>query len=148
MRSMVEGICAMLAGPPKTVKQARRSRREMSVPEVMLWVRLRLRPAGIKFRRQHPAGPYVLDFSCSEARLAIEVDGISHDMGRRPEQDEARTAWLAANKIGVLRIAASDVLTGAGHSVEQIVAACHARGNPLHRPSGGPPPRSGEENYA
>ena len=66
----------MLAGTPTTVKRARRLRRDMSVPEVMLWVRLRLRPGGYKFRRQHPAGPYILDFFCNDARMAIEVDGV------------------------------------------------------------------------
>ena len=79
MRSMVEGT-SMLHGPQSTVKKARRLRRVMTIPEVILWTRLRQRPGGFKFRRQHPAGPYVLDFFCSEARLAIEVDGMVHDM--------------------------------------------------------------------
>jgi hypothetical protein len=47
----------------------------MSLPEGLLWRELRKRPSGLKFRRQHPAGIYVLDFYCAAARLAIEVDG-------------------------------------------------------------------------
>ena len=47
----------------------------MTPPEVALWQSLRTRPGGYKFRRQHPAGIYVLDFFCTKARLAIEVDG-------------------------------------------------------------------------
>jgi very-short-patch-repair endonuclease len=48
----------------------------MSEPEVMLWSRLRKRAGnGVAFRRQHPIGFHVLDFYCSAARLAVEVDG-------------------------------------------------------------------------
>jgi very-short-patch-repair endonuclease len=135
----------MLAGPATTVKRARKLRLSMSVPEVILWSRLRLRPAGFKYRRQHPAGRYVLDFFCSEAQLAIEVDGIGHDMGNRPASDAAREQWLAAQGVAVLRIAASDVVRNAEAILETIVSACSARANPLHQPSAGPPPRSGEE---
>ncbi len=135
----------MLAGPAKTVKRARRLRRELSVPEVILWARLRLRPDGFKFRRQHPAGQYILDFYCNEARLAVEVDGISHDMGDRPEEDATRDDWLAANNVAVLRIPASHIIRDVATALEQIVAVCRERGNPLHQPAAGPPPRSGEE---
>jgi len=74
----------MLAGPRRTVKNARNLRRTMTMPEVALWARLRSRPDGFKFRRQHPAGRYVLDFFCNEARLAIEVDGASHEWAIGP----------------------------------------------------------------
>jgi very-short-patch-repair endonuclease len=136
----------MIAGPPKTVVRARRLRRSMSVPEVMLWTRLRLRPGGFKFRRQHPAGNYVLDFFCGEARLAIEVDGIAHDMGERPMLDAAREQWLADKGVGLLRIAAADVSRDADAVIQAIVGACASRVNPLHhRLRDGPPPRCGEE---
>jgi very-short-patch-repair endonuclease len=116
----------------------------MSVPEVMLWVRLRARPGGFKFRRQHPAGPYVLDFFCSKAGLAVEVDGMNHDMGDRPVSDAARDAWLGEQNIKVLHIPAGDIARDAEAVIETIIAACYA-GSPLHHPSDGPPPRSGEE---
>ncbi|WP_442680280.1 endonuclease domain-containing protein [Sphingomonas sp. ASY06-1R] len=135
----------MLAGPSRTVKRARKFRREMSVPDVVLWTRLRLRPGGFKFRRQHPAGSYILDFFCNEAKLAIEVDGASHDMGDRPARDAMRDQWLDREGVDTLRIAAGDVLGDADAVVEVIVAACLQHGNPLHHASHGPPPRSGEE---
>jgi very-short-patch-repair endonuclease len=50
-------------------------RRALTLPEVLLWQVLRSRPGGYRFRRQHPAGPYVLDFFCAAAGLCIEVDG-------------------------------------------------------------------------
>jgi very-short-patch-repair endonuclease len=135
----------MLCGPKATVKKARRLRRTMTAPEVILWHRLRRRPGGFKFRRQHPAGAYVLDFLCSESRLAIEVDGISHGMGDGPARDEARDQWLAIRDVATLRIGAADVARSADQVIEWIVAACSER-NPLPQPAAGPPPRSGEES--
>ena len=136
----------MLSGPRRTIANARRLRREMSLPEVLLWKELRKRPGGFKFRKQHPAGVYVLDFFCAEARLAIEVDGAAHDMGDRPERDIARDRWLGEKGVAVLRIVACDVLSDLEACVRLIVEETAVR-VPLHpsaAPSG-PPPRSGEE---
>ena len=135
----------MLAGPPSTVRKARKLRRQMSWPEVILWKRLRQRPRGVKFRRQHPAGPYVLDFFCSEAMVAVEVDGISHEMGDRPEHDQKRSAWLEERGIDLIRVSASDVTRSPDTVAEGIVVTCLAKIRPLHQPAAGPPPRSGEE---
>ena len=57
------------------VTRARRLRKDMSLPEVLLWKHLKGAPEGIKFRRQHPSGELVLDFYCADARLAVEIDG-------------------------------------------------------------------------
>src|SRR4051812_13702460 len=70
---------------------------------------LRKKPEGMQFRRQHPAGPYVLDFFCATSNLGIEVDGESHSRGDRPERDIARD-WLRTLNIQVLRIPAIHVL--------------------------------------
>ncbi len=96
--------------PAKTVRRAKKLRREMTKPEVMLWQILRTSPGGHKFRKQHPAGPYDLDFFCARANLAIEVDGMSHDMGDRPERDASRDEYLRGYRIDTLRISARDVL--------------------------------------
>ena len=85
----------------------------MSLPEVMLWKRLRGRQLeGFYFRRQHPVGRYVLDFYCDAAKLAIEIDGSQHAEGDRPQRDIERDEWFAAHGIGTLRFAAVDVLMG------------------------------------
>ena len=56
-----------------TFKRARTLRRKMTLPEVLLWQELRGgRLNGLHFRRQHPVGPYILDFFCAAARLAVE----------------------------------------------------------------------------
>ena len=137
----------MLAGPKATVARARQLRKSMTWPEVILWRRLRQRPADLKFRRQHPAGPYILDFFCSDAMVAIEVDGQSHEDEARARHDEARTNWLEQRGVSTIRISAADVTRDPDGVVEAILAVCIERANPLHRTSCGPPPRSGEETW-
>ena len=124
------------------IDRARKLRREMSLPEVLLWRELRKRSGGLKFRRQHPSGVYVLDFFCSDARLAIEIDGSAHDFGERTERDEARDQWFANAGIATLRIPARKVMTDLEAVVTYICAKAQAR-LPLHHPArpGGPPPR-------
>jgi very-short-patch-repair endonuclease len=136
----------VLQAPIKTVKRARRLRREMSPAEAILWRELRKRPGSFKFRRQFPLDPYVLDFACLEARLAIEVDGEAHDRGDRPRSDERRDELLAERGFHTMRIPAGEVFRNLEGVVVGIVEQCRTRG-PLHpRPAaGGPPPRSGEE---
>ena len=108
-------------------KSARRLRRKMSLPEVLLWQILRKQPGYIKFRRQHPIGRYVLDFYVLELKLGIEIDGIGHDMGDRPERDEVRDQWLEAQGIRMLRIAAKDVLADPAAIADSIVRLCVER---------------------
>jgi very-short-patch-repair endonuclease len=113
----------------------------MTLPEVLLWRVLRARPGGFKFRRQHPAGRYVLDFYCEAAGLAVEVDGQAHERGTAPAFDAERDLWLRNAGIRTLRIPAVEVLADTEAVVLAIVEQCRAR--PLHRPSGGPPPLQG-----
>ncbi|GGB99961.1 hypothetical protein GCM10011494_18050 [Novosphingobium endophyticum] len=113
--------------PIATIRKARRLRREMTLPEVLIWQRLRQSPLGIKFRRQHPLGPYVFDFYCPAAKSVIEIDGIAHDMGDNPGRDVARDAWVEAKGIRVIRIPASEVLRSVDEAVEAIVRACGGR---------------------
>ena len=112
----------------------------MSPPEVLLWQMLRTRPGGLKFRRQHASGPYILDFFCSDARLAIEIDGEAHSRGDRPARDAARDSYFAHAGIDTLRIAARDVLDDVGAVVAFILVKAAAR-LALHHPSGAPPSR-------
>ncbi|MEJ5094625.1 MULTISPECIES: endonuclease domain-containing protein [Sphingomonas] len=133
-------------GAPRTLRpevaQARSLRRQMTLPEVLLWQQLRGSQLGVRFRRQHPVGPYIVDFFCASASLAVEVDGTAHDYGDRPARDAERDRFLSDNGIDVLRLCASDVLRDIG-SVLAAIAARVAR--PLHQPAAGPPPRAGEE---
>ena len=127
----------------KIIKLARKERRSGNLPEVMLWRALKQRPGGLKFRRQHPIGRYILDFACLSARVAIEVDGIVHDNRDRAERDRSRDAWLGRQGFTVLRIPAAQILEDCDAVSESIVAAC-LRATPLHQPAAGPPPHAGE----
>lgn len=89
--------------------RARRLRAALTPPEARLWVALRGGRLGLRFRRQHPVGPYILDFYCPAAKLAVEVDGLSHNEPGRFAHDERRTAWLAAKGVRVIRVQASAV---------------------------------------
>lgn len=137
--------------PPRSVVQrARALRKAMTMPERLLWRALRQRPNGLKFRRQHPVGPYVVDFCCLTSRLAIEIDGVAHDMAGRAARDGIRARFLQENGYTVLRVSARRVLADVTGTAEAIVARVASGdaargGNPLHRPADGPPPRAGED---
>ncbi len=82
----------------------------MSLPEHVLWRELRGRQLdGLRFRRQHPVGRYVLDFFCPALRLAIEVDGRGHEL--RSATDARRDAELLALDIVTIRIGAAAILS-------------------------------------
>ena len=114
----------------------------MTFPEVLMWQAIRGEKLGVRFRRQHPIGPYILDFYCDEARLAVEIDGASHEDPDRMRHDCRRTEWLLSQEIAVLPLSARSVL----HNLEGVVASLQERvcvrpPPPLR----GPPPPAGEE---
>jgi very-short-patch-repair endonuclease len=99
----------------------------MTPPERRLWNALKQRPDGFKFRKQHECGPYYLDFFCYETALALEVDGLAHDLGSNPERDERRDAWLASRGIRTVRVRATDVRDNLDGVVAYIVEVCAQR---------------------
>jgi very-short-patch-repair endonuclease len=121
---------------------ARKQRRQMSPPEVLLWRQVRGGVLGFKVRRQHPIGPYLADFYVPIARLVVEVDGSAHDFGDRPERDAARDQYMQERGYRVLRISARDV-SGNLEGVLSFIAEQVT--TPLHHPPDGPPPRPGED---
>ena len=151
MRSMVVGYWGELLrmfkdiapkANPSAALLARKLRKEMTLPEVLLWRQLRQRPYSLKFRCQHGTGDYVLDFYCGDARLAIEVDGLAHDNAEQAEHDGNRDSWLGQYGIETLRVPARDVLADGIRAADAIVEYARAR-LPHHHPAapGGPPPR-------
>jgi very-short-patch-repair endonuclease len=80
----------------------------MTPPEVRLWGLLRRSPGGVRFRKQHPIGPYVADFYCPAAKLVIEIDGLIHDF--TVEHDQKRDEYMRTLGLNILRIPASDVM--------------------------------------
>ncbi|WP_394344002.1 endonuclease domain-containing protein [Sphingomonas baiyangensis] len=124
------------------VSIARKLRRDMSYPEILLWQALCGSRARLRFRRQHPIGPYVIDFYAASARLCVEVDGEAHDRADRPARDIERDRFLRTNRYRLYRVPARDVLCDIDAVVRMIVASAAA---PLHHAAHGPPPRAGED---
>ena len=75
-----------------------------------MWACLRRRQVdGWKFRRQHPIGPYFVDFCCPAASLVLEVVGPAHDEDAQWSYDQQRYAWLEAHGYRVVRIRVQDI---------------------------------------
>ncbi|HCU38639.1 MAG TPA: hypothetical protein DGT21_25450 [Armatimonadetes bacterium] len=114
-----------VAGRDK-VSFAREQRRTPNPAEKRLWGALRGQRLGVKFRRQHPIGDFVLDFYWKEKRLAVEVDGGVHE--DQADYDEWRDAQLAAHDIRTLRLTDAEVLEDLARVVEMIKSALRERG--------------------
>ena len=99
---------------------SRRMRQAPTPSERCLWARLRAGQLGVKFRRQHVIGRFIVDFYCSERRLVVEVDGESHDA--RTQRDQERDEALRAMGLRVLRLGNAQVET----SLDQAVACIRA----------------------
>lgn len=122
---------------PKTCGRAKDLRSRMTFPEQRLWQLLRDRQlAGMKFVRQAPIGPFIVDFVCREKRLVIELDGESHS--ERGAYDRQREAWLRDHNYTVCRVSNDDVLrelegvliaivTAAGLDAEQGRAGAYGK---------------------
>jgi very-short-patch-repair endonuclease len=111
-----------------TYIRAKAFRRQMTPPEARLWTQLRAsRFAGHKFRRQHPIGPYILDFYCPAARLAVEVDGAIHGCEDAQVHDRRRTAWLSTRGIRVIRVRAVHVRDELDGVMRYILGAIRER---------------------
>ena len=120
--------------PPHLINLARALRKRQTRAELVLWWLVRSRQMGVKFRRQHPMDPYVLDFYCHELRLAIEVDGGQHRSSAGRESDARRSAALKARGIQVLRFSNIEVLEETSAVAEAIWKACQRRPVALHQP--------------
>ena len=87
-----------------TLERCRELRRAATDAEVALWRCLRAhRFAGFKFRRQHPCGPFIVDFYCAKRKLAVELDGGQHFTPEGAAHDERRSRYLGRQGIQVLR---------------------------------------------
>ena len=108
---------------------ARQLRMSLTPAEARLWKYIQNRQlAGRKFRRQHSAGPYVLDFYCPREHLAIELDGAAHDHEQAAQRDEARTRYLASLGIKVVRFENRDVMSNL-EGVLQVIKDCFGVGS-------------------
>ena len=115
-------------------KLARDLRSSTTEAERKLWRLLRNKQlAGLKFRRQQPIGPYVVDFYCSAARLIIELDGAQHAEVNASCHDKVSAEWLQGHGYRVLRLWNADLL-GDSIAAEIIIRAIEDSGTPLPEP--------------
>ncbi len=96
-------------------------RTNMPKPEEILWQRIRRKQLGVKFRRQHGIGRYIVDFYCAELNLAIEIDGDSHFSDEGKEKDTIRDAFIEALGIKVLRFTNEEVMKQTESVLERII---------------------------
>ncbi len=109
--------------PDKLLFRGRKLRQESTFPERRLWNELRAgRLCGLKFRRQHPIGSFIVDFYCHAHRLVIGLDGDSHN--DRGEYDLDREEFLAGQNLRILRFGNDDVLCDLEAVLRAILIAC------------------------
>ena len=114
---------------------AKQLRHESTDCERLLWQRLRNRQLGdLKFRRQYPLPPYVLDFYCAALCLAVELDGGQHFADEALRKDAERSRYLERHGVRVQRFSNREVLLQIPEVLAEIlrqaeIAAPHP--NPL-----------------
>lgn len=93
----------------QTIKR-RLLRKNLQKAEIELWLRLKNKKlGGYKFRRQYSVDRYVIDFCCSELKLAIEIDGPYHNTDDMKIYDNSRDTFIKSLGIRILRFSNADI---------------------------------------
>ena len=109
----------------KTLSRARELRRDMTPQERKLWRHLRGKQLyGLRFRRQHPIIPFIVDFYCHAHKLVVEIDGPSHYEPDQQGRDRARTEWLVQKGMRVVRFTNRDVDRSIDGVLQEIARRC------------------------
>ncbi|WP_080767705.1 endonuclease domain-containing protein [Vibrio campbellii] len=95
-------------------------RTNMPKPEEILWQRIRRKQLGVKFRRQHGIGRYIVDLYCAELNLVIEIDGDSHFSDEGKEKDTIRDSFMETLGIKVLRFTNEEVMKQTESVLERL----------------------------
>ena len=120
---------------PRDTDRARKLRNAATPAERKLWKYLNRRQlAGRKFSRQMPVGPYFCDFLCRAEKLAVEIDGYSHDV--QQDRDRRRTRYLEAQGLTILRFTNSEIFENVEGVVQAIEAAFETHPRPLPQAGG------------
>ena len=110
-----------------TVSYCRHLRKHMTKAEVILWSRLRRGAMnGLRFRRQHPIGPFIADFACLKEKLVIEVDGPSHGTDEGKAYDARRTHFFKRNGWREMRVSNMDVYENLEGALSHIARELNA----------------------
>jgi len=119
----------------RSMALARRLRRQLSLPELLLWRLLRVSRRELRFRKQHAIGPFVADFYCPAAKLVIEIDGVTHN--ERQEAGAERDNYMSSLGLKVIRIPAADVLADPETVADGIYRLCASAAGPSTAQPGG-----------
>lgn len=111
-----------------SMSSARRLRRQLSLPEMLLWRLLRLSRRELRFRKQYPVGPFVADFYCPAAKIVIEIDGAVHN--ERQDADGRRDAYLRSLGLTVIRVPAAEVLADPEGVADGLYRLCESVAGP------------------
>jgi very-short-patch-repair endonuclease len=118
---------------PRLIAYAKQMRREMTEPEIRIWLKLRAKWFGaVKFRKQKVVGPYIVDFSSNDPKLAIEIDGDTHAV--REVYDATRTRFLEEQGYRVIRFSNRDVMENLEGVLETLAAVISEMTPPLLPP--------------
>jgi very-short-patch-repair endonuclease len=102
-------------------KRAQRLRSNMTDAEARIWRALRRNQINnASFRRQHPMGPFILDFYCPALRLGIEIDGGQHSFDENRLSDERRSQWFSERGILIVRFWNNDVLANTAGVLSEL----------------------------
>ena len=116
----------------ETTKTRRRLRNEMPKAEQVLWRYLRKRQINSKkFRRQYGILGYTVDFYCPELKLAIEVDGDTHQSSSERKHDTERDAFIRAQGIHILRFTNLEIYQDLEYVLEDIERNTTPSNSPL-----------------
>ncbi len=109
----------------KGLKNIRRSLRKQEIgAEKILWQKLRNRNYGYKFRRQHGIGDYVVDFYCPKLKLAIEIDGSTHESKDELELDAKKEKYIQSVGVILKRYLNFEVYENQDLVVSDIIKTC------------------------
>ena len=102
---------------PDLRKLSQKLRNNSTKSEILLWERIKNKALGVAFNRQFPYDSYIIDFYCKELKLAIEIDGFTHDNQESQKRDEERQLKLESYGIKFIRLDDRDIF----HNIENIV---------------------------
>ena len=108
----------------KNVDIRRKLRKEMPIGESRMWVILKNRNLGYKFRRQYGIGRFVVDFCCPEIKLIIEVDGLSHENKEVIQYDQKRQSYLESRGFTVIRFPSAEAFSDMQDAAKKIADIC------------------------
>ncbi len=113
---------SMWKGAPTSIfLKAKELRNQMTLSERQLWSELeKNKLLGVKFRRQHPIGIYIVDFYAHKFKLIIELDGKYHQNKKQQILDNERTAFLEFNGLKVIRFKNDEILENLATVIQRI----------------------------